>query len=557
MTEKRPHIIILNPDEMRFDTMGHMGNPAAYTPALDHLAKEEGVSFARAYCQNPVCVPSRCSFLTGRYPHVHGHRTMHYLLHEGEETIFSQLKKAGYYVWMNGRNDLLAGQERMLFQYHADEIFEGISRHEKPEQKTIDLAPYIEKACKKNKRVTATVVEENKGREYSHYHGIVDKNPVEIDLLDTAAAIDRIRRIDELGDKPLCMFIGWQNPHVPYQVEQKYYDLIDDDKINVPLSPEDTTGKSLMINRLQEYANLDNWTDEQWRELRHVYLAQCAKVDHMISQVVEALKEAEIYDDSAIFVFSDHGDFAGDFHLPEKAQNSFEDILVRVPFLIKPPKGMKLDPGVAMGPVELIDFFATAMEWAHVEPDFDHFGKSLTEVVADRSKSVRKYAFCEGGRLPHEIQCDEWHAFGPNGGGPDGDYYAKVRSQLDPEAHEKGTMITDGSYKYVYRSSGRNELYDLNKDPQEKTNIYNPKDAELMKISSEMESEILRWYQQTCDTVPWEYDRRFSEERLWNIASTIVPGEYEDVVRTYIRETKADISEVIGFAFALRQQISQ
>ena len=78
-----------------------------------------------------------------------------------------------------------------------------------------------------------------------------------------------------------------------------------------------------------------------------------------------------------------------------------------------------------------------------------------------------------------------------------------------------------------------------------------------MKISSEMESEILRWYQQTCDTVPWEYDRRFSEERLWNIASTIVPGEYEDVVRTYIRETKADISEVIGFAFALRQQISR
>lgn len=67
--EKRPHIIIFNPDEMRYDGMGHMGNPAAVTPFLDRFAKEEAVSFRYAFCQNPVCVPSRCSFFTGLYPH--------------------------------------------------------------------------------------------------------------------------------------------------------------------------------------------------------------------------------------------------------------------------------------------------------------------------------------------------------------------------------------------------------------------------------------------------------------------------------------------------------
>ena len=56
---KRPNIIIFNPDEMRWDTMGHMGNPAAVTPFLDRFAKTEAVSFSNAYCQNPVCVPSR------------------------------------------------------------------------------------------------------------------------------------------------------------------------------------------------------------------------------------------------------------------------------------------------------------------------------------------------------------------------------------------------------------------------------------------------------------------------------------------------------------------
>ena len=66
----RPNIIIFNPDEMRWDTMSHMGNPAAVTPFLDEFARREAVSFRNAFCQNPVCVPSRCSFFTGLYPHV-------------------------------------------------------------------------------------------------------------------------------------------------------------------------------------------------------------------------------------------------------------------------------------------------------------------------------------------------------------------------------------------------------------------------------------------------------------------------------------------------------
>ena len=97
--KKRPNIVIFNPDEMRWDTLGHMGlNPAAVTPNLDKFAREEAVSFSNAYCQNPVCVPSRCSFLTGLYPHVRGHRTMQHMLHEDESSLFSELKNAGYYV---------------------------------------------------------------------------------------------------------------------------------------------------------------------------------------------------------------------------------------------------------------------------------------------------------------------------------------------------------------------------------------------------------------------------------------------------------------------------
>ena len=121
--KKKPNIIIFNPDEMRLDAMGHMGNAAAFTPNLDWFAESEAVSFSNAYCQNPVCVPSRCSFTTGLYPHVNGHRTMTYLMHEHETSMFRELKDAGYYVWLNSRNDLVAGQISGLAESHADEVF--------------------------------------------------------------------------------------------------------------------------------------------------------------------------------------------------------------------------------------------------------------------------------------------------------------------------------------------------------------------------------------------------------------------------------------------------
>ena len=122
---RQPDIIIFNPDQMRADALAHLGNPASLTPVLDRFQQEDAVSFRNAFCQNPVCVPSRCSFATGLYPHTRGHRTMAHLLHEDESSIFSELKDAGYDVWMNARNDLVAGQIKGLCERHASEIFYG------------------------------------------------------------------------------------------------------------------------------------------------------------------------------------------------------------------------------------------------------------------------------------------------------------------------------------------------------------------------------------------------------------------------------------------------
>ncbi len=535
--EKRPHIIIFNPDEMRADTMGHQGNPAAATPHLEAFAGTEAVSFENAYCQNPVCVPSRCSFFTGLYPHVHGHRSMNYLLRPGESSLFAELKEAGYRVWMNDRNDLYAGQYPGWAESNADEIYSFSGR-----------------------RAPGPINRQQRGEPgnpyyYSHFDGQLGLDEQGRNYTGDDAAVDAA--IHEImnwkdGDAPLCLFLGLLYPHTPYGVEEPYFSRIDREKIPRRIQASECSGKSDMMEHIREYAGMQEMSEEEWTELRAVYLGMCSKVDDQFGKLCDALKEAGIYDDSAIFVLSDHGDFAGDYGLVEKAQNCFEDCLTRVPLLIKPPKGTAVDPGVTDGMAELVDFYATAMELAGVTPKRKHYGKSLLPVLADRKNSVRDYAFSEGGRGAGETQCDEYHL--ANGGlSKEGDvYWPKKMAQKDDAFHAKATMIRSKTFKYISRTEGEDELYDLKKDPGETTNrIHDPAlKSELQKLQVEM----LKWLQRTADVVPEDYDNRFTEEMLWSKVRGIVPDGYEEEVREKIRGG-IGIGELFGYCFALAKRV--
>lgn len=527
----KPPIIIINPDEMRWDAMGHMGNAAANTPFLDEFAQREGVSFENAYCQNPVCVPSRCSFLTGEYPHVRGHRTMNHLLQPHETSLFRELKDAGYYVWMNGRNDLVAGQIDGLAASHASEIYYG-------EKLTGKDAPDLSRLFR------------GKGAQkaedpfpYSHFQGLSDGRK-DSDMRDTLAAVDRI--LHPVDDRPLCLFLGWTNPHPPYQVEEPFFSAIHRQSPWPRRKFIPDQGKSRMIESLRTASGMDEYSEEQWTELRSVYLAQCMKVDTMFRMVCDALKEAGIYDESAIFFLSDHGDFCGDFDLSEKAQNTFEDCLMKVPLLIKPPAGERIDPGVTHSLAELVDLYATVMDYAGVAPNHTQFGRSLRPILENRSNTIREFVCAEGGRMPDEIHCTEASLTSGQHGGA---YACRHQTETDALAHEKGTMIFDGRYKYIHRPSGRNEFYDLLQDPQEQKNIYGEHKFSPELLS--LKSHLLDWYQQTCDSVPFHADSRFTAERVWASVQNFCPESLEETVKNFIRQNSPSIPEAIGYTMRL------
>jgi len=515
---RRPDIIIFNPDEMRADAMGHMGNPAAVTPFLDAFAHTDAVSFRNAFCQNPVCVPSRCSFFTGLYPHVNGHRTMSYLLHPGEENLFSELKRSGYTVWMNARNDLFAGQISGWAEENADTIFYGGD---------VPAAPGPVKPPQNKKPDDKDC--------YTHFTGklAVDENGKNYNPDDEAvdAAIDYISRYD--ADKPFCIFLGLMAPHCPYQVEEPYASAIDRGRLKHRIQFSECSGKSEMIRLLHQYQNIQ-YGEDDWNELRSVYLGMCMKVDSQFRRLCDALKKSGRYEDSLIIFLSDHGDFEGDYDLTEKAQSSFEDCLTRVPLIIKPPVREKADPGKTDALAELVDFYATVMDYSDTEIQRTQFGHSLRKVIENRETAVRNFVTCEGGRLPGEDMCDEYHSFGPDGPPVNFPYYPKMKAQSNDHAHAKGVMIRNHHAKYISRITGEDEFYDLDRDPGETVNeIDNPVYADRIE---KMRLLMLRWYMQTSDTVPREYDKRFTDEMLWARVKNICPPDHEAEVKEKIRQ---------------------
>ncbi len=487
---KRPHIVIINPDQWRGDVLGHMGNPAAVTPNLDAAVGRDFVSFRNAFCQNPVCTPSRCSFMTGWYPHVRGHRTMYHMLRQDEPCLLKKLKDDGYFVWWGGKNDLVPGQHG--FDAYCD------VRYRAPKSRHAD-----------SHQDNGWRGAPDGDNYYSFFRGRLEKQPDEEvygdhDWLDVLGAVDQIK--NRPADQPLCIYLALSYPHPPYGVEEPYFSQIDRSKLppRVP-APADWSEKPSLLKGIYDRQNLKGWTENRWTELRATYYGMCARVDDQFARIMQALRDAGIYGDTAVFFFSDHGDFTGDYGLVEKTQNTFEDCLTNVPFLIKPPAGHAVQPRVSDAMVELVDMSATVYDVTGIDPGYSNFGRSLLPLVAGKLDTHRDAVFCEGGRLAGEEHCMEKDSASSND--PAGLYWPRcsLQSSTGPE-HTKAIMCRTERYKYVRRLYESDEFYDLRLDPAEQHNRIN--DPAFAAELAMLKDRLLQHYLETSDVVPHETDKR-------------------------------------------------
>ena len=474
---KKPNIVLFSADGIRRDCVHVLGSQSAWTPNLDALAKE-GVAFRNAYCQSTVSVPCRCSYMSGLYPHTTGHRTMHYLLRKDEPNLLKSMQEQWYEVIWIGRNDLIPGNRAK--SECCDAYYDGI--HD------IDTKDWNICLNTTGRRITLNWNE----TDYSFYNEKASGQE-KIDEKCVESCLKYLGEKKRKGDdKPFFIYCSLSFPHPPYGISEPLYSLIDRNHLppRRPWCPD----KPDMLVTTADRMNLHDWEEDEWNELRAVYMGMVAEWDSHLGKVINKLKELDFYDNTSIFAFSDHGDYIGDYDIVETLQNCFEDSLTNVPLIIRPARQFSCVPRTSNAFVELTDISATIMDMCEGEMGCVTYGKSLMHVLAGDEEHADA-VFCEGGRPDGDV-----YAMESGHDDPKDPYWPRLSVQQEEGPHERATMIRMGHLKYIMRMHGQDELYDLDLDPLETVNrIDDPSYGEpLLK----MKLRMLEWYQQTADWIP-------------------------------------------------------
>ena len=304
------NFIFYIPDELRAESIGCYGHALARTPNMDRLSNE-GTRFAQSHVQHTVCSPSRCSFMTGWYPHVRGHRTLWHLLRPDEPNLLKYLKAAGYSVYWGGKNDLLAPQSftDSVTDFHLGDR----SRRAPPAQGPV-IPPWSF----------------DDPRYYSFLYEPVTESVEQLaDFRNVDAAIELLRSRPR---EPFVIYLPLLLPHPPYCAPPPWQTLFDPADVP-PLRPANLPNKPDFHTLIRQYRRLDHLDDHVMRQINAIHLGMIGVTDMLLGRLLDALDETGLVDETAVFCFSDHGDWAGDYGLVEKWPSALDDTLTHVPSL--------------------------------------------------------------------------------------------------------------------------------------------------------------------------------------------------------------------------------
>ena len=412
----RPNILYVFTDQQQAGMMGCAGNPYVRTPAMDSIAAN-GVRFERAYCANPVCLPSRYSMMTGRMPGDVGIRSNP----DGNRASISAqvksttmgwlLRGAGYDTAYGGKVHLPPGMspEEMGFTYLTADQRDGLAD------------------------ASADFIRRERDRPFLLVSSFINPHDICFMAIGDAGGdevygvnLDPERRVAELSalGEALKLPVGVS--------EQEFLDRICPPAPSnlEPQDPEPEAVGMIVDQRPFKRHARQSWSTERWRLHRWAYCHLTEMVDAQIGRVLEALRETGQEEDTVVIFSTDHGDMDGSHRMEHKTV-LYEEA-ARVPLIVS-WKGVAhagqvdRDHLVSNG----LDLLPTICDYAGVVPPDDLEGVSLRPLVE---------------------------------GTPPGDW----RERLHVES-EFGHMVAGGRYKYVLYDEGRDreQLIDLDSDPGE------------------------------------------------------------------------------------------
>jgi uncharacterized sulfatase len=372
----RPNVLLIISDDLAA-RLGCYGDPLVTSPNIDRLAAR-GVRFERAYCQFPLCNPSRASFLTGLRPdtlRVYENATQFRKNVPDAQSLGQTFQKAGYYVARVGK----LYHYGVPAQIGTDGLDDPPSWAERFNPKGADVeeqAPLVKRVELDAKTGKAILTTGNPLNKTGATLSWLEADGPDSGQTDGKIADRAIAMLEAHKEKPFFLAVGFFRPHTPYVAPKKYFEGYPTDRIVLPSVPADyraTVPKAAFTFRKEEEA----MDDELRRTAIRAYHASTSFMDAQAGRVLDALERLKLADNTVVVFMSDHGYQLYEHQLWQK-MTLFENT-ARVPLIIAAP-------GVAKGAVskrvvELVDLHATLADLCGlpVPPKLD--GVSLRALV--------------------------------------------------------------------------------------------------------------------------------------------------------------------------------
>ncbi|MDQ0468746.1 choline-sulfatase [Labrys wisconsinensis] len=454
----RPNILLVMADQLAPACLPIHGHGIVKAPNLERLGRD-GVVFDSAYCNSPLCSPSRAVFMTGRLPSRTGVYDNAAEFRSDIPTWAHYLRRAGYRTTLSGKMhfcgpDQLHGFEERLTTdiYPAD--YGWTPDWDRPQERP------------------------------SWYHNMssvteagpcVRTNQLDFDdeviFAAERALYDHVRSSDR---RPFCLVASLTHPHDPFAIPREYWDLYRDEdivlpRVEVPLDRLDPHSR-----RLRHVCDMDATPidEKQVRAARRAYFGAISYVDAQVGRLLRALEATGLRDDTIVIFTSDHGEMLGERGLWYKM--SWFEGSARVPLLVSAPGRYR--PGRVGASVSLVDLLPTLVEMAGGDP---------ADLAGGPSDGRSLVPHCEG-RGGHDEVIGEYLAEG---------------------AVAPLMMIRRGPWKFVHSPADPDQLYDLEADPDEVHNLAEAADhaATLAEFRAEA---ARRWDMPALDAAVRESQRR-------------------------------------------------
>ncbi|MEC8554035.1 MAG: sulfatase [Planctomycetota bacterium] len=414
---KKKNVLLIAIDDLN-NWIGCLGgHPQALTPNIDKLAKR-GVLFSNAHCQGPICGPSRCSLLSGKFPHSTGvYQQPGGDLLEKDHVHFRGQLLPEYFAKHNYET-LASG--KITHGYAGKIAFKDYAGKQggfgpKPKERFQYFLP--------NVPFTGTQTD---------WGAFPEQDSQMPDFKTASWCIDKL---NEPRTKPFFLAAGFYRPHVPFYVPAKWFQEFPLQTIHLPEyrldDLDDVPQIGIDIHEMPKYPKWEFLVpneEEQFRRAVQAYLACIRFVDHQVGRVVEALEASPYRDDTVIVLFSDHG-----YHLGEKnriSKHSLWEESTKVPLIIVDGQHRGRQ---SAAPVGLIDIYPTLLELCDLPARPENEGMSLLPLMKNTDAKLRDGILTTYARGNHSVRSER--------------------------------------FRLIRYQDGSQELYDHKTDPQEWNNL--------------------------------------------------------------------------------------